>query len=142
MKKATILLCLLWGLISSSQGTVIDIKQMAINDAKLASVEAGTEYLKCYALSENEKSLCTAQLNQKYINSDWVSNEIYVREFRFYIEKLGFHRFALKSNLQCDDVKQAPLFVEHKNAYLLKCVPKQTYFLQFDYQDKQWKILS
>ena len=115
---------------------------MAINDAKLVSAEAGTEYLKCYALDENEKSLCTAQLNQKYISSYWVSNEIYVREFRFYIEKLGFHRFALKSNLQCDDVDRAPLFVEHKNAYLLKCGSKQTYFLQFDYQDKRWKVLS
>ncbi|HJK86670.1 MAG TPA: hypothetical protein QKA08_02745 [Candidatus Megaira endosymbiont of Nemacystus decipiens] len=62
MKKATILL---WGLISSSQAVVIDVKQTAINDAKLVSVEAGTEYLKCYALAENEKSLCTSQLNQK-----------------------------------------------------------------------------
>ena len=134
MKRAIILL---WRLIFSSQAVIVDVKQTAINHAKLASSEAGAEYLKCYALAENEKSLCTAQLNQKYISSYWVSNEIYVREFRFYIEKLGFHRFALKSNLQCDDVDRAPLFVEHKNAYLLKCGSKQTYFLQFDYQDKQ-----
>ena len=139
MKKITTIILLL-ALVSSSQGSVIDVRQAAINDAKAAPTEVSMEYLQCYALNENDKSLCATPLVQKYINPRWRVNELYIREFRFHMERRGFYNLALKNNLKCDYVNEAPLFSKHQNAYLLKCGPQQNYFLQFDYDLKAWKI--
>ncbi|MGC0371380.1 MAG: hypothetical protein DGJ47_000069 [Rickettsiaceae bacterium] len=138
MKKTIILLL---ALISSAQGTAIDVQQAAINDAKAALPEVSMEYLQCYALNENDKSLCATPLVQKYINPRWRFNELYIRKFRFYMEGQGFYNFALRKGLKCDYVNEAPLFSKPENAYLLKCSPEQNYFLQFDYKQKHWKIL-
>ncbi|MGC0372176.1 MAG: hypothetical protein DGJ47_000883, partial [Rickettsiaceae bacterium] len=72
MKKAIILLL---ALISSAQGAIINVQQAAINDAKKAPPEVSMEYLQCYALDKNDKSLCAAPLVQKYINPKWRFNE-------------------------------------------------------------------
>ncbi|MGC0371856.1 MAG: hypothetical protein DGJ47_000557 [Rickettsiaceae bacterium] len=140
MKKITTTILLL-ALISSAKAVVIDVQQAAINDAKKAPPEVSMEYLQCYALNENDKSLCTAPLNRKHINPDWRHNEFYARKFRFYMEKLGFYNLTLKNGLKCDYVNEAPLFSEQENAYLLKCNSQQNYFLRFDYKQKRWKIL-
>ena len=140
MKKITAAI-MIWALISSSQGSAIDVRQMAINDAKAAPEEVSAEYLQCYALNENNKSLCTAPLIQRYINPMWRNSKFYIREFRFHMEKQGFYNLALKNALKCDHVDEAPLFIEQENAYLLKCSLKKNYFLRFDYRYKTWVIL-
>lgn len=139
MKKITSIILLI---ISSAQGGQIDIQKKAINDAKVSSLEASIDYLNCYALEENEKSLCNASLSQKYVNSDWHSNEFYIREFRFQMEKLGFYNLLLKNGLECDNIADLPFFIEQENAYLLKCGSRQNYLVKFDYQNKNWIILK
>jgi hypothetical protein len=66
----------------------------------------------------------------------------YIQFFQFESEKLGFKQFLNNLNLPCDSINDGPLFVESKQAYLVKCKPNHQYYMQFDYSNNEWKLIK
>ena len=85
--------------------------------------ELPAKYLACYALEPAAKSQCHQGL-------------------AFEAEKLGFKQFIKAQYLSCDAVIEGPEFIAEKQAYLVKCQPKDQYLMRFDYAQQQWQLLE
>ena len=97
-------------------------------------------YLGCYALNANEKAKCVNALNNKHINIKWLTKEAYTKNFQYTAEKLGFKSFLNKKNLPCEAINEGPMFDQETQAYEVKCLPENTYFMQFNYETKEWQL--
>jgi len=97
-------------------------------------------YLACYALHTETKAKCVNILHDKYILNKWRTKEAYIINFQYQAEKLGFKSFLNKRNLPCDVLASGPQFNVDKLAYEVKCLPENTYFMQFDYETKEWSV--
>ena len=97
-------------------------------------------YLACYALNVNDKTKCINFLNNKHIVRKWLTKETYTSNFQYTAEKLGFKNFLQQKNLPCEAVNEGPVFDEEHNAYKVKCLPENKYFMQFNYKTKEWSV--
>ena len=123
--------------------TPYKLQQQAILDATNSSEDVHSEYLSCYALDRVPKAKCTAKLATKYIDDEkYKKNVHYVAAFRFKSEKLGFQHFLQNEGLACESVEGGPIFSEANKAYEVKCQPDQQYLMQFDYNNKTWKLIK
>ena len=64
----------------------------------------------------------------------------YKEKFQFEAEKLGFKYFLNDKGLSCDAVQHSPLFDDREEAYLIVCSSDKKYYMQFDYDNKQWDL--
>jgi collagenase-like PrtC family protease len=112
------------------------------NDAKAAVAQVHKNYLKCYALNDVNKSKCTNELMIKYIKSNKQIDKKYTEAFRFESKKLGFKNFLNSQNLPCESINEGHEFVEMKGAYLVRCQQDNNYFMQFNYENIEWKIIN
>ncbi len=109
--------------------------------AKAVKKEIHQKYLSCYALNEQAKKQCVDDLAAIYVERRWQGNTEYIQIFQFECEKLGFKEFLENLGLPCESIKDGPKFREDKNAYEVICQPKGRYFMQFDYESKNWQVL-
>ncbi len=94
------------------------------------------EYLACYALDKLAKKKCTDKLAKKYT----IAGKTDIQKFQFEAEKIGFKNFLNEKGKLCESIDNGPEFVKSENAYIVWCKPSQLYFMQFDYDKKQWSI--
>lgn len=104
--------------------------------------EINKSYLACYALEPTAKQNCTTKLAMKYIVETERHNENYLQNFQFESEKSGFKEFLNHQGLPCEAVNEGPVFIQEKQAYLVKCNPQLQYFMKFDYDIKQWLVVK
>jgi hypothetical protein len=86
-------------------------------------VQTNDKYLACYALNPVAKRECLNSLV-------------------FEAEKLGFKQFLNNLNLTCAGIENGPEFIEEKKAYLILCSPNHQYFMQFNYDTFEWKLIE
>ena len=98
------------------------------------------DYLGCYALDVKEKTKCVNVLNKKHIIPKWRIKETYTKNFQYTAEKLGFINFLNNKNLPCKTMNEGPVFDKEHNAYEVKCLPENKYFMQFNYKTKEWSV--
>jgi len=99
-------------------------------------------YLACYALNVNAKAKCVNSLHDKHILKRWRAKEAYTSNFQYTAEKLGFKSFLEQKNLSCESINKSPIFSLEHRAYAVKCIPRNTYFMQFNYKTKKWSIVK
>jgi hypothetical protein len=78
----------------------------------------------------------------KYVKSNRRIDKKYTESFKFESEKLGFKNFLNSQNFLYESISEGPEFIQVKDAYLVKCQPDNKYFMQFDYNNKEWKIIN
>jgi len=111
--------------------------------ARSVNPEIYSEYLGCYAFNLEAKEKCTDLLAKKYLPKRKRKHIPYQEAFQFEAEKLGFKKFINDFDLPCRKVAEDPEFVEAKHAYLIKCVGnKGVYWMQFNYETKEWKLIK
>lgn len=81
------------------------------------------KYLACYALQPAPKQEC-------------------INALTFEAEKQGFKKFLNNFGKPCESITDSPAFIEDKQAYLVKCNPNYQYYMQFDYDKKQWNLIK
>jgi hypothetical protein len=86
-------------------------------------VQAHDKYLACYALDPAAKKQCTQDL-------------------QFDSERQEFKRFINDAGLPCEHINEGPEFTEEKQAYLVRCEPNHQYFMRFNYDTKEWKLIE
>jgi hypothetical protein len=116
-------------------------EQRGVYTAKSTRHDITYEYLQCYALNAEEKRQCIDPLNAQYPNHHGKESQEYIKAYQFESEKLGFKHFLNNLNLKCEKIEEGPLFVEEKQAYLVKCKPKNQYLMRFDYESNQWQLI-
>jgi hypothetical protein len=96
-----------------------------MRNSSIAAPQDGisSKYLACYALDPTSKKKC-------------------LYELAFAAEKGGFREFINNLGLPCEAVEESPEFVETKQAYLVKCKPNLQYWMQFNYQTQEWKLIK
>ena len=120
----------------------LSVSLATCNHAQAESNEIYSSYLACYALHPATKQECVDALAQKYLTKEQQQDKTYTEEFQFESEKLGFKQFLNNLNLPCDFINDGPLFVEGKQAYLVKCKPNHQYYMQFNYDKKEWNLIK
>jgi hypothetical protein len=85
--------------------------------------EAVDKYLACHALNPASKQECLNSLV-------------------FEAEKLIFKQFLNDLKLPCEGVENGPEFIEGKKAYLILCSLDHQYFMRFNYDTKEWKLIE
>lgn len=65
----------------------------------------------------------------------------YIQAFQFEAEKLRFRNFINDHELPCESIGEEPIFVEDRQVYLVTCKPEGQYFMRFDYETKEWKLV-
>ena len=110
-------------------------------DVRLIKHEVHAEYLNCYPLDPREKSVCLEKITNKYLKERFERDyQTYKKIFQSESEKLGFKYFLNSKGLTCDSVVRSPLFDDKEEAYLVVCSAKHKYYMQFDYDNKQWSL--
>jgi hypothetical protein len=101
--------------------TTLSLKACSIQQKPVVHVH--DKYLACYALNPAAKQECLNSL-------------------AFEAEKLGFKQFINNLNLPCAGIENGPEFIEEKKAYLILCSPNHQYFMQFNYDTFEWKLIE
>lgn len=104
--------------------------------------ELTNKYLACYALGKAAKKECTDKLAAKYIPTVLQNDKEYKEEFQFEAEKNSFKRFLNNHQLPYRSIEDGPIFQDAQKAYKVICKPSGTYFIQFNYENKEWKLLE
>jgi hypothetical protein len=111
-------------------------------NARATIAEVRIDYLNCYAREGAAKKECLDPLIAKYNKNTRRNDAEYLQAFQFESEKLGFKHFLNSLNLPCESINDGPEFMEEKQAYLVKCSSSQQYFMQFNYDNNQWKLIK
>ena len=110
-------------------------------NASMIKHEIHSEYLNCYPLAPAQKKACTEKIADQYLKPRFENEyKTYKETFQYESEKLGFKYFLNDKGLPCDSVVQNPEFDHNKEAYLVICSSDKQYYMQFDYDNKQWNL--
>ena len=60
--------------------------------------------------------------------------------FQYEAEKLGFKHFLNDAGKNCNSVNYDPEYDHEQEAYLVKYADDISYHMQFDYQNKLWRL--
>lgn len=111
--------------------------------------EAGTikhevhlRFLSCYPLDPRKKRKCIDKIADEYLKERYDREyNAYLQSFQSESEKLGFKYFLEEHSLSCKSVPHSPQLINSKeNIYFISCSSGEKYFMQFDYDNKQWSI--
>jgi hypothetical protein len=117
------------------------IQGKAKYDVSLIKHEVHAAYLNCYPLAPAQKKACTEKIADQYLKPRFENEyKTYKETFQQQSEKLGFKYFLNGKGLTCDSVSHSPTFDDREDAYLVVCSAKHKYYLQFDYDNKQWNL--
>ena len=107
--------------------------------ATVVKREIQAEYFNCYPLNKSDKKQCIQELNKKYLK-EHLSDIVYLTSFQYEAEKLGFKHFLNGVDKECESVNYGPEYDHKEEAYLVKCMDDKIYYMEFDYQNRLWKL--
>lgn len=111
-------------------------------DARIIKHEVHSRFLSCYPLNPREKKKCIDKIADEYLKESYDREyNAYLQSFQSESEKLGFKYFLEEHGLSCKSVPHSPQLINSKeNIYFISCSSGEKYFMQFDYDNKQWSV--
>ena len=138
---ALILLLLFFNIMSSSEAIASRLNSSAESaQGKPSSDEIPSAYLACYALDLETKAACHKYLAAKYIKAATSTDALYIRDFAYGAEKMGFEEFLKQHGKSCQSVAKGPLYNEELGGYEVVCTSGEQYIMRFDNEQGSWNL--